>query len=114
MLPMRVILCLSSLMKPLLSSFATGRGITTHQVKKCGVDTHGKRVECELTGFWGGAPSGFQGAGQSPWSEGQGTKRGKSGVDMSIPVHPVAMPLAPGYEFRRRLLFKQFPPSIHI
>ena len=91
------------------------------QVRKCGVDTHGEHAERRpITGLWGRAPSGVQG--QSPWSEGQGAKppeaenllafgaqrkqqiclnlrilqttSGKSGVDMSTPVHPGATPLA--------------------
>ena len=42
-------------------------------------------------GGLGGAPSGVQG--HSPWSGCQGAKPGKSGVDMSTPVLPVATPL---------------------
>jgi len=43
------------------------------QVKKCGVDTHGKRAEREtITGVWGQSPSGVQGR-----APGQGV-RGKA------------------------------------
>ena len=60
------------------------------QVKKCGVDTHGERAEREhITGVWGHSSRvkliGFASI--------SGTTSGKSGVDMSTPVHPVATPL---------------------
>ena len=60
--------------------------------QKYGVDTHGEHVEHEpITGVWGRSPSGVPE--QSPWSGGQEAKPGKSEMDMSTPVHPVATPL---------------------
>jgi len=43
---------------------------------KCGVDTHGERVECEpITGVWGEAPSGVEDRAPGQEARGQSSHR---------------------------------------
>jgi len=62
------------------------------QVKKCEVDTHGKRTARSYNRGLGMGGIG-QGAEPIGFAQISGTTSSKSGVDMSILVHPVATPL---------------------